>query len=131
MLLFTVLNTTKASRYDYVVVNIKYDNGTEGRQVAQVVCVIDVVEDEHPYSTVKTLFIVQYLQDDVINSRVDGRNDDQTMMYKRLKWEVESVTTGRRGAAPEFRVDMIESEMIVDVAVIIPFLLLRRSAEKI
>jgi hypothetical protein len=53
---------------------------------------------------------------------VDGRNDDQTMMYKRLKWEVEQrATTGRRGTAPEFRVDMIESEMIVDVAVIIPF----------
>ena len=112
----------KYKRYDYVVVNIKYDNGTEGRQVAQVVCVIDVVEDEHPYSTVKTLFIVQYLQDDVINPRVDGRNDDQTMMYKRLKWEVDQrATTGRRGTAPEFRVDMIESEMIVDVAVIIPF----------
>ena len=43
-------------------------------------------------------------------------------MYKRLKWEVDQrATTGRRGTAPEFRVDMIESEMIVDVAVIIPF----------
>ena len=111
----------KYKRYDYVVVNIKYDNGTEGRQVAQVVCVFDVIEDKDPYSTFKTLFTVQYLQDDVINPRVDGRNDDQTMMYKRLKWEVERATTGRRRAAPEFRVDLIESEMIVDVAVIIPF----------
>ena len=100
-------------RYDYVVVDVEYDNGTKGRQVAQVICIVDVRQDTPLllYS-LKQLFIVQYLQEDTF-TRHDGRTDIQNM-YKQLKWEL----------APNpnfFNVGIIDSKTIVDVAVVIPF----------
>jgi len=32
-------------RYDYAVVDAKYDNGAKGRQVTQVICIVDVIQD--------------------------------------------------------------------------------------
>mgnify|MGYP000679763631 CR=1 FL=1 len=66
-------------RYDYVVVEVEYNDGTTGRQVAQVVCSLDMKHGMLGQS--KYLFIVQYMQED------DEVNNDHTM-FKQLKWEM-------------------------------------------
>jgi len=71
-------------RYDYFVINVNCHNDTNRRQVAQVICIVDVRQDTPLllYS-LKQLFIVQCLQEDTF-TRHDGRTDIQNM-YKQLK----------------------------------------------
>jgi len=66
-------------RNDYVVDDVNYNKGTKGRQVDQIVCIDDAMQDTpHCLYCLKQLFIVQYMQDDSF-SRNDGRTDIQTM----------------------------------------------------
>jgi len=105
-------------RYDYVVVDVKYNNGTKGRQFAQVICNIDVRQD-----TLLCLYsLKQFLLFRICNMtaffRNDERNDIQNI-YKQLKWEQLPNSTGI--AAPKFSLGSIDSKNIADVFVVIPF----------
>jgi len=72
--------------YDYVVVDVAYDNGTKGKQAAQVICIVDVRDYTSLYpNSLKQLIVVQYMQDATF-SRNDGSTETQKM-YKPLKWD--------------------------------------------
>ena len=106
-------------RYDYVVVECDYDDGTKGDQVAQVVNIIQIVEDDTTKLLPdKFLFIVQYMQE--YTNPNDKTNETQNM-FKHLKWEVAQIGNSRKKIDLEFRVDIIDFENIIDVAVVIPF----------
>ena len=98
-------------RYDYVVVEVDYNDGTTGMQVAQVVCILDMKHGMLGQS--KYLFIVQYMQEDT-----NSRNHS---LFKTLKWEEALIRNNKNLVVREYRVGIIDFESIVDIAEVIPF----------
>ena len=104
-------------RYDYVVVEVEYDDGTKAYPVAQVITIIAMMHPVHKIEEAQYLFIVQYLQND---NKPVGVTNEFNNSFKQLRWEQKEVVS-RGKKQIEFVVDCIAFENIVDTAVIIPF----------
>jgi len=104
-------------RYDFVVVEVEYDDGTKANQVAQVISIIAKMYPRHKIEEAEYLFIVQYLQNDINPS---GKSNEFNSSFKQLKWE-QSEVVNRGKKHLEYSVDCIAFENVVDTAVIIPF----------
>ena len=105
-------------RYDYINVDVKYDDGTTGKQVAQVICILAMLYQTSKIEEAEYLFIVQFLQED---ERPCGTSNDFNFQFKQQRWEQVKYTNKDGKKLLKYSIQCITFSNIIDTAVIIPF----------